>query len=141
VSTTTRAAGLLAFAGAVLLAVQAASGNPLPWHQQQPPRAGAGPRQVPVLLVATWQTSRDFRMTWTANGRRPPAEQGRVSPWEKEISAEPGTVVTFTVQPLIGGPGEHTCTVEEPPGHPLPGHAQQRGGGTTPIMCTATIHA
>lgn len=112
------------------------------WREQRPPAAGVPGRNVPVLLVATWQSPREFRMSWTVNGAKPPAEQDQVSPWEKEIYAAPGSTVTLTVTPLIGGPGEHTCQIEEPPGIPLKQpHAGLTGGGTTPIMCTAVILA
>ncbi len=131
--------------GAAVVLVAAAAitqGGKWPsWREQQPPRAGTPSRDLPVLLVATWQTNREFQMTWTANGRRPPAEADIVSPWEKEIRAAPGSTVTFTVRPLIGGPGQHTCQIEHPPGVPLPGHAQKIGHGTTAIMCTAVIGA
>jgi hypothetical protein len=130
--------GGAAVAGALIVAVAQFGGS---WHSQQPPRAGTQAKDRPVLLVATWQTSRNFRISWTANGTRHSPETSRTSPWEKETRAAPGSTVTLTVQPLIGGPGDHTCRLEEPPGHPLPGHAQQVGGGTTPIMCTAVIGA
>jgi hypothetical protein len=124
--------------GALLIAVAQYGGS---WLSRQPPKAGEPNRDVPVLLVATWQTNREFQMTWTANGRKPPPEADIVSPWEREIRAAPGSTVTFTVRPLIGGPGEHTCQIEQPPGHPLPGGAQRYGGGNTPITCVAVIGA
>ena len=137
-STTTRAVGLLVFAGAVLLVVQTAGQS---GADRDRDATGRGRSAVPVRLIATVQQPRDYQLTWTAAGRKPPAVKARLSPWEKTINATPGSVVTFTVRPLIGGPGEHTCTIEQPPGVPLPGHAHQVGGGTTPIMCTATIGA
>lgn len=129
-------------AGAVLAVAAYALLHYPSWRSQQPPRAGDGVRRLPVLLVATWQSNRDFQLSWTANGAHPAPEVDRVSPWEKEITATPGSTVTFTVTPLIGGKGQHACQIEEPPGVPLrQAHAGKTGGGTTVIMCTAVIGA
>lgn len=135
-SVRTTLGGTLAVGALVFAAVQYNS-----WRSQQSPKAGTASRDVPVLLVATWQSNRDMQLSWTANGAHPPPEVDPLSPWEKEIQARPGSTVTFTVRPLIGGPGNHHCQIEYPPGTPLQGHAQKTGGGTTPITCTAVIGA
>lgn len=121
--------------------------NAKSWRERQPGQAtrpGAA-RQRAVLLVATWEDAsrgRKFQMSWTADGVKPPAVTTGASPWEKQVTATLGSTVTLTVKPLLGGSGEHTCRVEEPPGVPIPQpHAQMSGGGTTPIMCTAVIGA
>ncbi len=125
--------GLVGVGVAALVIVQVGKGDP-----GDPPVRYVG-GEVPVRIVATWGTVRDFQMSWTANGQKSPNIVSSRSPWARDITALPGSVVTFTVRPLIGGPGNHTCRIEQPPGTPRGGHAQQTGGGNTPIMCTHTV--
>lgn len=139
-SVRTKAGGLaLVLLAGVILARSGGS-----WFQRHPPDTrppvGNPDRFRPVLLIGAVDAPRDTRYSWTVNGTHPAPEVTAVTPWEKEISATVGSTVTFTVQPLIGGPGEHTCRIEQPPGTPVgQTHASLTGGGTTPIMCTAVI--
>jgi hypothetical protein len=136
-SVATRAGGLL-IASAVILGLVYYAGSGSPADKDRPKRSN---RQVPVHLTGTWQEVRDFAITWSANGRRHDEGLNRFSPWERDIVANVGSTVTFIMTPQKGGLGEHTCTIEYPPGHPMPGPGQKTGHGTDSIMCTAVIGA
>lgn len=104
------------------------------------PAATRNPRQWPVRLVATWKPNREMGITWTADGKRHDEGILRISPWERDIVANAGSVVTFTVRPATGAVNaEHACVIESPPGRPAQGRGQAVGHGNTIIMCEYTV--
>ena len=130
----------LALAAGVYVIARQPAPDPGKAAKQRPTAATRHPRERPVRLVATWQPNRDIAITWTANGERHDEGILRISPWERDIVANAGSVVTFTVQPLVGAvdAGQH-CVIEDPPGHPARGRGQASTAGNTGLFCEHVV--
>jgi hypothetical protein len=135
----TGALGVLAVGvGVVVLGGMLADNRPEP-GTPAPARTGNQAR-----IVVTWGKVRDMSILHTVGGVRYPEEVARVPPWEKAISVRPGDTVTVTVFALAPLPADkvpHTCVIEYPPGHPLPGEAQSKASYPTGATCIAVIGA
>lgn len=116
-----------------------------PWEATAPdgdrarPAATSTGRKVEVALTGRWESARQFQVSWTVEGVKHGPQTVTVSPWRLEVRAAAGSVVTVSLVPLVGGPGEHHCQIEEPPGRPLLGYEHRQGGGTTPLFCSHTV--